>query len=152
MTDFVKPKLEVLTADVNRLQARAQTGTFRERTELEALNDFRTELRELHDELLRVAQLPWKPNLNDGVLITASPLWKLFRLQKWQKNLKACWERLAAGDYDWAQMAMAIRRDQVREKCKRDRSLALAHGLELAGQTATKPKAVHRAGLNRLDR
>ena len=45
----------------------------------------------------RIIKLPWKPNLNDGVLITASPLWKLFRLPKWQKDLKACWEDLAKG-------------------------------------------------------
>jgi hypothetical protein len=91
VTDFVKPKLDTVTADAERLQAKTQTGgSAKERAELQALRDFQAELQELHDELLRVAQLPWKPNLNDGVLITASPLWKLFRLPKWQKDLKAC--------------------------------------------------------------
>jgi hypothetical protein len=106
VTDFVKPKLDTVTADADRLQSKTQTGgTAKERAELQELRDFQAELQEMHDELLRVAQLPWKPNLNDGVLITASPLWKLFRLPKWQKDLKACWEELAAGDYDWAHLA-----------------------------------------------
>jgi hypothetical protein len=39
--------------------------------ELHLLKDFR-------DELLRIASF-WKPNLNDGVQITAAPLWKLFQ-------------------------------------------------------------------------
>jgi hypothetical protein len=114
----------------------------RERAELETLSDFQTELQELHDELLRVTQLPWKPNLNDGVLITASPLWKHFRLPKWQKDLKACWEGLAAGDYDWAHLAYSIWPQRVRAKCKTDRSLAIAHRLEdLCQVAAPKPKA-----------
>ena len=142
VTDFVKPKLDTVTADADRLQSKTQTGgTARERAELQELRDFQAELQELHDELLRVAQLPWKPNLNDGVLITASPLWKLFRLPKWQKDLKACWEELAAGDYDWAHLAHTIWPDRVREKCKTDRSLAIAHGLEdLCEVEAPKPK------------
>jgi hypothetical protein len=88
-----------------------------------------------------VAQLPWKPNLNDGVLITSSPLWKLFRLPKWQKDLKDCWEELAAGDYDWAHLAYTIWPDRVRANCKTNRSLAIAHGLEdLCEVGAPKPK------------
>jgi hypothetical protein len=80
--------------------------------------------------ILRVAGLPWKPNLNDGVLITASPLWKLFRLSKWQKDLKTCWGKLEAGEYDWAHLAYTIWPDRVKQVCKKDRSIAIAHGLE----------------------
>ena len=143
VTDFVKPKLDSVTADADRLQAKTQTGgTAKERSELQELRDFQAELQELADELLRVAQLPWKPDLNDGVLITASPLWKVFRLPKWQKDLKACWEELAAGDYDWAHLALTIWPDRVRKNCKTNRSFAIAHGLEdLCDVAAPKPKA-----------
>lgn len=34
-----------------------------------------------------------KPDLDDGVQITAAPLWKLFRLPKWQKTLKETWQK-----------------------------------------------------------
>jgi hypothetical protein len=63
-------------------------------------------------------------------LITASPLWKLFRLPKWRKDLEACWKKLEAGEYDWAHLAYAIWPDRVKGACARDRSIAIAHGLE----------------------
>ncbi len=46
--------------------------------ELERLIDFEQELKDFRAELLRVAAF-WKPNLNDGVQITAAPLWKLIQ-------------------------------------------------------------------------
>ena len=133
VNDFVKPKLEEVSRDIERLRVelqRADGGSGKERERLEQLEDFAIELKELHDELLRVAGLPYKPNLNDGVLITASPLWKLFRLPKWQKDLKACWEALEGEEYEWAHLAYTIWPDRVKKVCKTDRSIAIAHGLE----------------------
>lgn len=133
VNDFVKPKLEQVNRDLERQNAECRMqngGTAKQREQVEALGDFAIELKELHDELLRVAGLPYKPNLNDGVLITASPLWKLFRLPKWQKELKACWEALEAGEYEWAHLAYPLWPDRVRKVCKADRSIAIAHGLE----------------------
>ena len=133
VNDFVKPKLEEMNRDIERLRGELQRvdgGSRQQREKLEDLEDLAIELKDFHDELLRVAGLPYKPNLNDGVLITASPLWKLFRLPKWQKDLKACWESLEAGEYDWAHLAYTIWPDRVKEVCKKDRSIAIAHGLE----------------------
>jgi len=42
---------------------------------------------DFRDELLRVARF-WKPNLNDGLQITAAPLWQLFQQRPWQNKLK----------------------------------------------------------------
>jgi hypothetical protein len=81
----------------------------------------------------------WKPNLNDGVEITAAPLWKLFQHKPWQKRLKGTWEKLEAGDYDWAHLAYSIWPDRVREKCKTDKSLAIAHDLEALYVEPEKP-------------
>jgi hypothetical protein len=64
------------------------------------------------------------------VQITAAPLWRVFRHKPWQKILKETWARLEAGDYDWAHLSMAYRPEHVREKCRTDKSLAIAHGLE----------------------
>lgn len=81
-------------------------------------------------------------NLNDGVLITASPLHKLFRLPKWQKDLKACWDKLAKGEYDWAHLAYTIWPSRVEKACEKDRSIAIAHGREdLCKVEPPKPKA-----------
>lgn len=128
---FVAPKLADLEKELIHLGTvlAANEGSGKERKRMEELEDLRRELIEFRTELEFWAP-KWKPNLNDGVLITAAPLWKLFRLSKWQKDLKACWQELEKGDYDWAHLAYTLWPDRVREKCKTDRSLAIAHGLE----------------------
>ena len=91
---------------------------------------FLSELRDLRDELLRIAALPFKPNLNDGVIINAAPFHKLFRLRSWAQDTEECWKKLQNGDYEWAHLAYTIWPDRVRNVCRSDRSIAIAHGLE----------------------
>jgi len=128
VNDFVDPKIKQVGEDLVRL--RSKSGRSRdEESELERLSDLERELKDFRAELLRVAAF-WKPNLNDGVQITAAPLWRLFQHRNWQKRLKSTWEKLEAGEYDWAHLAYSIWPERVREKCKTDKSLAIAHDLE----------------------
>ena len=126
--DYLEPTLKQVAEDIQKLKQKGERNREDER-EFEYLSDLELELRDLREELLRIAAF-WKPNLNDGVQITAAPLWKLFRNKAWQKTLKGTWEKLEAGDYDWAHLAYSIWPDRVREKCKTDKSLAIAHELE----------------------
>lgn len=88
------------------------------------------ELRAFRDEIARIAPL-WKLDLDDGVLLTMAPLWRLVPQHRaWQKELETAWDSLCAGDYDWAHMAMHLWPERVFPKCATDRSLAIAHGLE----------------------
>jgi hypothetical protein len=130
INDFVEPKLRDIANELSRLHQKAGSRSRTDEKELESLQDFEMELQAFRDELLRIARLPWKPNLNDGVQITAAPLWKLFQMPKWKKTLKETWEKLEKGDYDWAHLAYSIWPDRVREKCRKDKSLAIAHNLE----------------------
>ena len=131
---FVGPKLVDVGRTLSDLETKLAEASGREATRLRAEADaaraFLAELREFRDELLRVAALPYRPDLNDGVIINAAPLHKLFRLPKWAKDTRECWEKLQRGDYDWAHLAYNIWPDRVREKCRTDRSLAIAHDLE----------------------
>jgi hypothetical protein len=34
--------------------------------------------------------------------LTQAPLWKLFRLPKWSRELRECWAKLENGEYEWA--------------------------------------------------
>jgi hypothetical protein len=107
---------------------RAKTGrNGAEERELERLQDL--ELTDLRDTLLAIAP-DYKPNHDEGVHITAAPLWPLFRHKPWQKVLKETWQKLEKGDYDWAHLAYNYWPEHVREKCRTDKSLAIAHGLE----------------------
>ncbi len=136
LADFLDPKIRKVQSELDSVTNSVVGGT-----RAGDLREFLDELKDLRDEIERVIKLPWKPNLNDGVLITASPLWKLFRLPKWQKDLKACWDKLAKGEYDWAHLAYSIRPREVEKACEKDRSIAIAHGLEhLCKIEPPKPK------------
>jgi hypothetical protein len=100
------------------------------RKALSAQEIFVEELRTFLDEVKRVAPL-WSPDLDDGVIINFAPLWRLVPHHKpWQKELKATWDALCAGEYDWAHLAMHLWPERVVPKCASDRSLAIAHGVE----------------------
>ena len=128
VNDFIDPKLNIVS-DQWAVISQKSGRTAREEKELEQLRDLIRELTELRAEILRIAVF-WKPNLNDGVQISAAPLWRLFQHRPWQKKLKETWESLERGDYDWAHLAYSIWPARVREKCITDKSLAIAHGLE----------------------
>lgn len=143
INDFVEPKLKQVGADVTALRNKGSARTRDDEKQFEALQAFELELIELRDTLLKLAPT-YKPNHDDGVQICAAPLWPLFRHKPWQKVLKDTWEKLKKGDYDWAHLAMNYWPDRVREKCKTDKSLAIAHGLEdLYEEPEAKPKKTH---------
>jgi len=116
--------------------------------ELNDQKEFLAELEEFKEELLRVAQLPYKPNQDDGVLITAAPLHNLFRHTKWKKSTQDCWKKLEKGEYDWAHLAYSIWPDRVRKECVKDLSMAIAHGLENICEV--KPKEIKKKKLKDL--
>ena len=129
VNDFVEPKLKQVIAQATTLNARGPNPTRDEEKKLEELEDMEEKLTDLRDALLKIAPT-YHPDQDDGVQITAAPLWPLFRHRPWQKLLKETWTKLEKGDYDWAHLALHYWPDRVREKCKTDKSLAIAHGLE----------------------
>lgn len=129
VNDFIEPKLKQVDQDVAALRTKGSARSRDDEKSFEALQALELELIELRDTLLAIAQT-YCPNHDDGVQITAAPLWQLFRHKPWQKILKDTWAKLEKGDYDWAHLAMAYWPDRVREKCETDKSLAIAHDLE----------------------
>jgi hypothetical protein len=129
--DVVMPKL---AHEERQLASMAQSvgpnPTAKERREIAAHEGFVDELRALIEEVKRVAPL-WNPMLDDGVVLMMAPLWRLVPQHKpWQKELKSKWDELAAGKCDWAHLALHLWPERVVLKCRTDRSLAIAHGLE----------------------
>lgn len=129
--DYVAPKLAHEERRLESLTAELRDGaTATQRKQLAAQEAFVEELRTFLDEVKRVAPL-WNPNLDDGVIINFAPLWRLVPQNKaWQKELKSTWDALCEGKYDWAHLAMHLWPERVVPKCAKDRSLAIAHGLE----------------------
>lgn len=129
INDFVEPKLKQVSDHVKALRNKGSARTRDDEKQFEVLQAFELELIELRDTLLKLAP-NYKPNQDDGVQICAAPLWSLFRHKPWQKVLKDTWAKLEKGNFDWAHLAMNYWPDRVREKCKADKSLAIAHGLD----------------------
>ncbi len=149
---YVAPKISEVERGIAQIENDLKAASGREATRLtDRLNEARAflgELRDLREELLRIAALPYKPDLNDGVIINAAPFHRLFRLRSWAKDTEDCWKKLEHGEYDWAHLAYTIRPDRVREVCKKDRSIAIAHGLEdlFAGESPAPKEKGKRAG------
>lgn len=122
-------KLTQVSRDCAELRMKGSNRSRDEEKYYETIQTLEQELTDLRNSLLKIAQT-YQPNQDDGVQITAAPLWPLFRHKPWQKVLKDTWTKLEKGDYDWAHLAMAYWPDRVREKCKTDKSLAIAHGME----------------------
>lgn len=131
LNDFVGPKLDHEKARLDELTQEAGANpSAAQRREIEQQETFVGELQALKTEVARVAPL-WKPNLDDGVILNFAPLWRLVpQSRSWQGECKKAWDKLVAGDYDWAHLAMHLWPERVVPKCIDDRSLAIAHGLE----------------------
>ena len=140
INDFIEPKIKIVSANVATLRDMGSDRSRSDEKQFEVLQAFELELIELRDALLKIAP-NYKPDLNDGVQISVAPLWPLFRHKPWQKVLKDTWTKLEKGEYDWSHMAKSYWPERVREKCKADNSIAIAHGLEsLYIEPAAQPK------------
>ena len=130
----LEPKIADVERAADRIERELEAASGRKATglrdQLDEARSFGSELRQLRQELLRIAGLPYRPNLNDGVIINAAPLHTLFRLRSWAKDTATVWKKLEKGRYDWAHLAYTLWPERVREVCGRDRSIAIVHGLE----------------------
>ena len=128
---YVESKLNLLETNLADLRRCRDAAQGRERRAFEKqmvpLDDILDDIRAFAERIDAILQRSYTPHIDDGVLINMAPLWEL--LPSWQAEPKKCWEALERGDYDWAHQAMDHRPEQVREKCKTNRSYAIAHDL-----------------------
>lgn len=140
VNNFVEPKLMQIGSELSALHSKGAGRSRNDEDQFNSLQLFNLELIELREALLKLAPA-YKPSLDDGVQISAAPLSPLIKYKHWQKVLKDTWTKLEKGDYDWAHLAMTYWPERVRAKCKTDKSLAIAHGLEaLYVEPAASPK------------
>lgn len=67
----------------------------------------------------------WRPELDDGVILNLAPLRDL--MPSWKAEPAKFWKSLEEGEYDWSYTAMRYWPDRVLEKCKTNKSYAIAH-------------------------
>lgn len=105
-----------------------------------ALLNLMGDIRTLEAELQQLNDLPYKPNHDDGVPVTAAPLRNVFRHNAWKKECLSNWENLQKGEYDWSHLAYALYPARIRDKAKKDWCMALTHGLEELCENKPKEK------------
>jgi hypothetical protein len=128
INDYVLPKLKDIEGQYGKVSLITNRNS-KEEQELSTLKSDLEDIKEFRDDLVNIAEF-WKPNLDDGVQITAAPLWKLFQHKAWQSKLKNTWQELEQGKLDWSNMAFHNWPERVLKKCHQDRSVSVAHGVE----------------------
>ena len=151
LADYLHPELTTMEGELKDLtEARSQS----DKTQKAIAEKRYTEIQKLYDELQAfitlIAQIAeqgpppanskdqaretdarFQMNLDDGVMINSAALWSLLEPQ-W-KQPKKWWSELCnaqgKGDYDWSHLAQRYFPDRVDQKCQKDPSLAVAHGV-----------------------
>lgn len=90
--------------------------------------------------LHKIIELPYKPNHDDGVPVTAAPLAGFFAHNLWRAACNDNLEDLNKGTYDWSHLAFSMFPLRIREKAKKDWCIALTHGLEELCEKKPKEK------------
>jgi hypothetical protein len=114
------PELESLTGSARRKHQGALA-------DLHALRDEVHDFAQALERIMRGGYTPAPNWIDDGVILRLAPLWEVLPL--WRNEPKKYWERLAAGDFDWAHIALHYWPERVKAKCNENRSFAIAHGL-----------------------
>lgn len=132
LLNYVEPKIRLEEDRLKTLrgqkEAAGSSGLKAKKIEkeIDSQEQFVSELRDFEEKLRRVANLHLDFDLNDGVILNMAPLWELVY---WSEP-KKYWDALQEGRYDWAHIAYQLWPERVQEACRKDRSIAIAHGRE----------------------
>lgn len=128
----MQPKIRLLESQLEELKRKRDSAEGRERRRIEKgisdLSDTLDDVAEFAKLIKKITDRGYKHHIDDGVLINLAPLWEL--MPSWQTEPKKAWKQLEKGDWDWSYQAMDHWPERVKEKCKKNKSYAIAHGLE----------------------
>ena len=131
LNDYVTPRMKRAERRLMELwQEAGDRPTGRQRQDLTSQESLVEELQAFRGEVARAAPL-WAPHRCDGIILNCAVLWRLFGHHRvWQNGCKSKWGELAQGKYDWSGWAMRLWPERALKACAKDRSVAIAHGLE----------------------
>lgn len=135
-TRYVSGKINQLKNRMDEVQTNMKSAEGRTRKKLEKdLEDLETKLldleafeaairRVLEQKDERGETVGWAPEIDDGIILNLAPLREL--MPSWKEPEKF-WQELEEGKYDWSYTAMRYWPDRVLDKCKTNKSFAIAH-------------------------
>jgi hypothetical protein len=121
-----------LQGEEDRLVAARHAGTLPSggQERLDRIASERRERTALREALRELVDRGFEPHLDDGAVVNAAPLATWFRNRTWREVAEETWREIEAGEHDWSKLALWRRPDQVLERCRTERDLAIAHGRE----------------------
>lgn len=146
-TEYVQPKINWTESRLRDARTSLKSAQGRDKRSIESdidqLEELLADLKAFSAKIKEIAAGGYIPRIDDGVLLNMAPLWEL--VPSWQTEPRKAWEELEAGKYDWAHHAMDYWPARVKEKCKTNKSFAIAHGcedlyVEPAGKAPAKAK------------
>lgn len=96
-------------------------------------NEVRSTLQQtekMMEQLNAIIATGYAPCHDDGVPVTAAPLYELFAHRQWRQECESNMHDLQEGEYDWSHLAMSLYPARITAKAKKDWCMALTHGLE----------------------
>lgn len=130
----IDAQIEVCNGQLNKADARNDNvESNRIRLRIDALKSLKAEVQS-------IITLPYVPNHDDGVPVTAAPLRNLFANRKWKSECDDNWDNLISGEYDWSHIAYSLHPSEIRTKARKDWCLALTHGIEELCENKPKEK------------
>jgi hypothetical protein len=121
-TDEVRNDMKTAEGSAKKLLEKNLDDLETKLLDLEAFEAAIRRVLEQKDE--RGETVGWTPELDDGVILNLAPLREL--MPSW-KEPELFWQDLEEGKYDWSYTAMRYWPDRVLEKCKTNKSYAIAH-------------------------
>lgn len=132
LLNYVEPRIRLEEDRLKTLRGRKEAAGSSGREakliekDMDRQEQFLSELHDFADKLRRAANRHLDFDLNDGVILNIAPLWELV---PWSEP-KTYWQELQEGKYDWSHVAYQLWPERVQEACRKDRSIAIAHGRE----------------------
>jgi hypothetical protein len=133
---YVAGKINYLQNRMDGIQEEMKSSQGTKRKDLEKMLEQREKMvldvevfeaairRVLEQKNERGETVGWAPEIDDGVILNLAPLREL--MPSWKEPEKF-WQELEEGKYDWSHTAMHYWPDRVMEKCKTNKSYAIAH-------------------------
>lgn len=128
--NYIQTRIEEIREDMKTAQGKKKKDLekvleIREKSLLDVVSYAVAIKKVLESKNERGETVGWAPEIDDGVILNLAPLREL--MPSWREPEKF-WQELAEGKYDWSYTAMRYWPDRVLEKCKTNKSYAIAHG------------------------
>jgi hypothetical protein len=128
--NYIETRIEEIRDDMKTAQGKKKKDLekvleIREKSLLDVVSFAATIKKVLESKNERGETVGWTPEIDDGVILNLAPLREL--MPSWKEPAKF-WQELEDGKYDWSYTAMRYWPDRVLEKCKKNKSYAIAHG------------------------